>query len=282
MSIKRKILVLLSFTILVIGVVPVVKAQEIIHYVSTWGGTYSEYVGSVIVDNAGNVYVTGYTYSFGLGSSDFYLLKYNSTGSLTWQRTWGGGGFDGAAGIGIAPSGHVYVAGNTDGFGAGRTDVVLLEYDPDGNIVKQQTWGGTGVETLSDMAVAADGSVYLVGSTNSTGAGSFDQLVLKFDSTGNLVWQRTWGGVKRDFAIGAGVDPAGNIYVAGETNSTGGGSFDATLLKFDPAGTLLRQRAWGGAGIDFLWDVSVDASGQPTSREEQVHLEGNPMRYCSV
>ena len=112
-----------------------------------------------------------------------------------WAHTWGGASADSVSGIAVDPaSGAIYATGSTSSFGAGGVDVLLLKYDSSGSLVWSRTWGGPGNESGNSVAVDGLGNVYVVGSTDSFGAGWYDALILKFDRSGNLLWSRTWGG----------------------------------------------------------------------------------------
>ena len=106
--------------------------------------------------------------------------------------------------------------------------------------------------------------MYVTGSTSSYGSGqgftTSDIFLLKYGPSGEAHWSRTWGGLQNDYGTGVTVDSAGNVYVAGSTNSYGGQS-DFVLLKYDPSGNLLFQKVWGGAQNDFGTGVAVDAGG---------------------
>jgi uncharacterized delta-60 repeat protein len=227
----------------------------------TWGGTGNDYGFGVAVDGSGNIYVTGYTESFGAGNADVVLLKYSPSGGLLWQKTWGGTNSDEGWGVAVDSSGNIYVAGYTYSFGAGNYDVVLLKYDSAGGLVWQKTWGGGSGDFGWGVAVDGSGNIYVTGGTLSFGAGSYDVVLLKFDSSGGLVWQNTWGDTNEDSGRGVAVDGSGNIYVTGYTMSFGAGYMDVVLLKFDSGGTLQWQRTWGGISVDCGEGVAVDDSG---------------------
>ncbi len=125
----------------------------------------------------------------------------------------------------------------------------------------QKTWGGISSDAGFGVAVDASGNIYVTGRTYSFGVGLADVLLSKFDSSGSLLWQRTWGGRDTDVGLGVALDASGNIYVTGYTTSFGAGGFDVLLLKFDSTGALLFQRTWGGSSTDYGNGVAVDASG---------------------
>ncbi len=227
----------------------------------TWGASKADFGLSVAVDSTGAAYVTGSTSSFGAGGEDTFLLKFNSTGDLVWQRTWGGSKVDEAFAVAAYSSSNIYVAGSTASFGAGAKDALLLKFDSAGNLLWQRIWGGSANDTAHGLALDSSGNVYLTGFTNSWGAGSSDVFLLKFDPSGNLVWQKTWGGIDFDDGRGVAVDASGRVYVTGITTSFGAGRDDVLLLKFDASGRLTGQTTWGGIGTDDGLGIAVDSSG---------------------
>ena len=85
------------------------------------------------------------------------------------------------------------------------------------------------------VAVDSSDNVYLTGYTNSSGAGMYDMVLVKYDSSGELHWDTTWGGNNSDKGIGIAVDSSDNIYLAGFTHSFGEGATDMALVKFGKA-----------------------------------------------
>ena len=228
---------------------------------TTWGGnTLDNFALGISTDSSGNVYLTGSTASFGAGGLDVFLLKFNSTGNLQWQRTWGGTGSDEGFAVAVDSPNRIYVTGSTRSFGAGLRDVFLLQLNSTGGLQWQRTWGGSLNETGRGVAVDSSGNVYVTGSTDS-GSSIYNAFLLRFDSGGSLVWQRTWGGTTFDEGRGVAVDSSGNIYLTGITLSFGAGADDVFLLKFDPTGSLKGQKTWGGVNPDQGLGIAVDSSG---------------------
>lgn len=187
--------------------------------------------------------------------------------------TWGGPQNETAEGVAVAPDGSVYIAGVTDSFGAGRTDVFVLKLTSGNRLVWQRTWGGSSTDTATGVAAGPDGSAYVTGTTSSFGPGN-PAFLLRFAAGGALVWQRTWGGVNVDFANAVAVASDGSAYVVGQTVSFGSVR-DAFIVKFSAAGDLLWQRIWGGPTRDAASAVAVGPDGS-------VYVAGQSESFSAV
>jgi hypothetical protein len=232
----------------------------------TWGGSGDETTYGVDVDVIGNVYVGGFTNSFGAAGTDAFLLKYASDGTLLWQRMWGGPGDEDVSGIAVDGSGNVFVTGRTNsvGFSAGVYDVFVLKFDTDGALLWQEAWGGAVDDVPGTPATDMGGNVYIPCGTSSFGVspGSFDTAVLKLAPDGNVLWQKTWGGIGDDIAYGLSLDNSGNVWVTGIEDSFSVGAADVALLEYNSLdGTLLLQRTWGGVDYDYGWGITADNNG---------------------
>ncbi len=241
---------------MILSAVPPVQGGVV--FQTTWGGRNSDVAQSVAIDSSGNIYVTGYTSSFGIGTH-LFLLKFDQTGNLTWQRLWQGSQNDFGKGVAVDKSGNVYVVGYTSSFGAGGNDVLLLKFDPSGNLIWQRTWGGASEDLGQGIAIDSSGNIYLTGFTYSTPSAQPNAILLRFNSTGNLVWQRTWGRSSGNLGQGVAVDSGGNVYVTGSTLTSKTGNMDAFILKFTAGGALSWQETWNGTGSDSAgYGVAVD------------------------
>ena len=236
----------------------------------TWGGNNFDHAEGVAVAPDGKICTAGTTPSFSVsGDSDVLLLKYAPDGTLLLQQTYGtAGGFEDGNGVAIAPDGSIYVAGSAD-----NSKALLVKFDANGALLWQRTWGGTQGEIAFGVAVSGDGaSVYITGQTLSFGAGFLDAFVVKFDASGNLVWQRTWGGPINETGQAVAVAGDGSVYVAGDGNSFFGN--DAILLKFAADGTLIWERDWRGGT-----SLSDDSGGLgvATARDGSVYMAGRSL-----
>lgn len=242
-------------------------------WVHTWGGSDWDAGEAITVDASGNIYVAGYSYSFGAGNKDIVVLKYSLTGNLLWQKTWGSDDWDSCDAITADSSGNIYVTGSSYSFRTDNRDTVLLvlKYDTTGNLLWQKTWGGDNVDFGFGISADENENVYVTGWTESFGAGGRDVIILKYNSLGDLLWQKIWGGDDWDCGEAITVDASGNIYVTGYSSSFTGGSSDIVLLKYSAGGALLWQRTWGAD--DRTSGSSVTADGN-----RNVYVTG---RTCS-
>ena len=226
----------------------------------TLGGSSNEQGYDITLDSSGNVYITGSTSSQGVGNGDVLIAKYDTSGTLQWQRTLGGAGVDYGYGIAVDLSGNVYITGYTNSQGAGDQDVLIAKYDTSGTIQWQRVLGGASIDRGNNIAVDSSGNVYVSGWTQSQGAGDDDAFIAKYDTSGTLQWQRTLGGASGDYGWGIAVDSSGNVYVAGQTYSQGAGSSDAFIAKYNTSGTLQWQKVLGGANLDYGFGIALDSS----------------------
>lgn len=228
----------------------------------SYGGTGSYDTCYALREDAdGNLYLAGWTNSYGAGNIDFWVLKLDASGASLWQRAFGGTNNDFPYAMCLAPEGGVVVAGATASYGAGGNDVWVIQVDASGNRVWQKAYGGSGHDTAFAVDTTADGGYIVAGRTESFGAGSADFWVLKLDATGTLAWQRTYGGSALDWAFAIRQTADGGYLVAGQTLSFGAGAEDAWILKLDTAGAVEWQRAYGGTSLDYAYTVAPAADG---------------------
>ncbi|GAH13728.1 unnamed protein product, partial [marine sediment metagenome] len=94
----------------------------------TWGGIDNEAGSGVVVDSSDNIYITGFTDSFGVGFKDMVLVKYDSSGAQKYYSTWGGNNWNQGTGIAADSSDNIYIAGYTSNSTLGGNDIVLVKY----------------------------------------------------------------------------------------------------------------------------------------------------------
>jgi hypothetical protein len=152
------------------------------------------------------------------------------------------------------------VTGYTSSFGAGSYDLLLVNFDSLGNLLLTRTLGGTATDEGRSVIQASDGSIVVVGYTNSFGAGGNDLLLAKFTYWGTLLWARTLGGSGTDEGYSVVEVSGGGLVVAGYTNSFGAGEQDLLLAKFNSSGTHLWTKTLGRTEYDHRGYSVAEAS----------------------
>ena len=231
------------------------------NWASTYGGTASDTLRYAQQTTDGGYIVAGYTESFGSGSNDAWILKLDEDGNVTWQKTYGGTAYDYATSSQQTTDGGYIVAGGTESFGSGSNDIWLLKLDGSGNVTWQKTYGGTALDVLYLVQQTTDGGYIAAGYTASFGSGSNDIWLLKLDGSGNVTWQKTYGGTASDYATSVQQTTDGGYIVAGGTRSFGAGDNDAWLLKLDGSGNVTWEKTYGGTGYDAATSVQQTTDG---------------------
>ena len=222
-----------------------------------WNGTTIRGLGrpDVAVSVDGSVYVTGVTADNG---NDAVLLKFDTSGTLLWERTWGGTSSDESLAVATASDGSAYIAGTATSFAPSSSGLFVVKFDSAGNLVWQTISDGAAGNAV---AVAPDGSVYAAGTTpRPDQIGNFDILVLKITSDGSLVWQRTYSaGDVVDPRGRMATAPDGSIVLAGAIQAPKQGFVDiaALIVKFSPDGGLLFDKQFAGPSGETAEGVAV-------------------------
>jgi len=208
----------------------------------TFGGTEVDEAHALCAASDGGYVVVGDTWSYGAGGADVLMLKIDANGNQVWQKTFGGSADERGNAVAPTADGGYIIAGRTFSFGAGLLDMYLVKTDATGNLVWQDTFGGTASDEACGVAQTADGGYIVAGFTDSYGAGNFDAFLVKVDASGDMLWQKTCGGAQDDGANCLTADADGGFILAGWTNSFGNGGDDLYLLRTDSLGNLLNDR----------------------------------------
>jgi uncharacterized delta-60 repeat protein len=227
----------------------------------TYGGSSYDVAYSIQQTSDGGYIVAGETYSFGVGGSDFYIIKLDAYGNKIWEKTYGGSSDDYAYSIQQTSDGGYIVAGDTSSFGAGYYDFYIIKLDAYGNKIWEKTYGGSSDDWASSIQQTRDGGYIVAGGTSSFGAGYYDFYIIKLDASGNKVWEKTYGGSSEDYARSIQQTSDGGYIVAGDTESFGAGYYDFYIIKLDAYGNKIWEKTYGGSDRDYAYSIQQTSDG---------------------
>jgi hypothetical protein len=237
------------------------RAQPSLEWTKYYGGSGGDNGYSVQQTCDGGYIIAGYTDSYGEGGLDFYLVKANSNGDMLWNKTYGGPGMDFGMSVHLTTDGGYIVSGFTDSFGAGSRDVYLVKTDSNGDLLWNKTYGGINIDVGRFVDETSDGCYIIAGYTYSFGEGDRDFYLVKTDSNGDMLWNKTYGGPDRDFATSVQETTDGGYIITGLTKSYGAGGDDVYLIKTDSDGNMTWNNTYGGSDYDGGYSVSQTADG---------------------
>jgi hypothetical protein len=253
-------------------------------------------------DSLLNIYIGGYftgSCIFGSnikvsnGSSDAFIAKYNSNGNLEWIKTWGADSGERIYDLELNNLNEIVVLGtfsNTVNFdgnvltSSGGSDIFLAKLNTNGIIIWIQKAGGIGTDVGTALSIDSKQNLIITGYYNRTAFfgnysittnGNFsDIFIAKYDSSGNIKWLKTAGGVNFDLSFDSAISTNGNVYLIGYfSNSTTFDSFSKTspggdnlfVAKFDTLQKMfisLNTVNSGGSGqYVFGQSISIDKQG---------------------
>jgi len=224
-------------------------------WVATYNGpgNYNDSAKAVAVDDSGNVYVTGYSYSGADTYEDYATIKYNSSGRQLWVARYSGpsgpphSAYDVANAVAVDALGYVYVTGYSDG-GDTSYDYATLKYDPDGKEMWEARYNGIGnkYDYAHAMALDSSGSVYVTGYSDNSNSRQ-DYVTIKYNSSGDRLWVATYNGPANDNdrASSILVDSSDNVYVTGHSHDWDT-SLDYATIMYDLAGKELWVATYDG------------------------------------
>jgi uncharacterized delta-60 repeat protein len=215
---------------------------------------------ALAVDDAGNVYVTGYSAGSGTGY-DYATVKYDPNGTQLWVARYNGpgNGTDVANAIAVDSDGNVYVTGYSYGGTTTTNDYATIKYSANGARlwVARYNGPGNGVDIPYALGLDAQHNVYVTGRSFGSGTAS-DFATIKYASTnGSQLWLARYNGPGNgtDFAFDLKLDNAANVYVGGYSYGGASNSFDYAVVKYSPTGSQRWAARYNGPGSGF--DVTI-------------------------
>jgi hypothetical protein len=235
--------------------------------------------------NAGAVYACG---TRGWPTTDIWLVKYTSSGTLSWSRTWSGpGGLDDVPrGMEADARGNVYVCGSTART-SDAADSVLLKYDAAGTLKWATIYDPEGLDDAAEaIGLDAAGDAYVAGWSSKPAASSAVYTAKFAASDGARQWTSWYDGPGDEHAAGVAVTGAGACYVVGDS-AADGGRRDALLVRTSASGGQAWVRTWNGPrnGNDEWATVALAPAGDVIVAGTEDYSHGGDMvaaRYSSA
>lgn len=225
----------------------------------TWGSGADDTCNEIVIDSADNIYITGYTYNISdPNDSDIVLIKYDSLGNLQWNYTWGGNSYDYAIDIKLDFSDNIYLTGeyvNPSG-----SDIFLLKYNNLGEYQWNRTWDKSAHDVGTGIVFDSLNNVYVSGYALAGSYPNYDMVFIKYNDTGTMLWNRTWGKNYLDIILSIAIDSEDNLYLTGVVNYSTAKIEDFCLMQFNIDGEQQFNHTWGGPKMDHLYAIIIDSS----------------------
>lgn len=210
----------------------VVGAAATTYWLNSFTTSSPTQIGSMGVDSSGNVYMMQ-------GDSGLcFVAKYNSAGTIQWQKYIDNGGTPvDFTGMAVSAAGNVYL--NTSGNIVKLTTAGAISWQ------KLSTGAGVYINSGSPITLDASENVYIAYQDAFT-----QPCVMKLTSAGAITWQRAISASSLPASPqGVAVDSSGNVYVQFDLDGgLSGGVIDAYIAKFNSTGTIQWQRTAAGSG----------------------------------
>ncbi len=214
------------------------------------------------------------------GVGEFWGTKLDANGNLMWRRYFGGTNNDRSFGVVEANDGGLVMVGASESNdfdisnSKGSYDFWVVKVSSSGELIWERSFGGTGIDKGYAIVKTQDNSYAITGNTFSADTdisknnGESDVWLIKISDTGNLMWEKTFGGTAFDAARGLGTTLEGGFVIAGNAKSSNGnvsqnnGENDLWILKTDPEGNAIFEMSFGGSELDFGFDAIEDNEGR--------------------
>ena len=224
---------------------------------------------------------------------DVWVIKLNNNGDLVWSRYFGGSFTDTPFGVIETNDNNYIIAASSDSEdfnisnNKGTYDFWLFKVSSNGDLVWEQSFGGSEIDEPRGITSTDDGNFIVVGDTRSTDKdvssnnGGADLWMIKITTEGNLLWEKTLGGSSFDVARSISKTQDGGFVISGNSRSLDEGFInkgqnDGWVLKVDNNGSLLWQQFIGGTENELLFDAielankHVVAVGESSSSDADI------------
>jgi hypothetical protein len=189
----------------------------------------------------GGYIITGYTIGGCYETHDVWLIKTDGNGNRVWDKTFDGINWDGGYSIQQTIDGGYIITGYTESFGVpiNHLDIWLIKTDSNGKMIWNSIFGRSGADMGYSVHQTNDSGYIIVGYTESFGTDNKNVWLVKTDSNGKMIWNKTYGGTFTDMGNSVHQTNDGGYIIIGQTDSFGYGErykSDFWLIKTDENG----------------------------------------------
>jgi hypothetical protein len=238
-----------------------------------WTGRWLDDPFGLVLDELGNVYITGIACDTAFSNCVYITIKYFSNGITAWTSKYNDGFW--AHNIAVDFVGNVYVTGEDDDI-----NFATVKYDKSGNQLWARTYSGPGdCENIALALVVDDNqNVYVTGYSRKSWYIPYNcnYTTIKYDHSGNQVWLKTYGTLDSDDEPRAMAgDRFGNVYVTGVTgfSQNNGTTDNCGTIKYDSSGNQIWVQLYDG-----LEGLSDEAKAIAVDDSDNVYVGGYSYR----
>ncbi len=214
----------------------------------TWGGDLGEAGWSIHEEKDGNLVVAGFTQSFGAGGFDCFFLRTEPSGKPIEVQTFGGKEDDRCWALRPLQQGGYVLVGETGDIETERRNAFILRLEESGSLRWKRSFGTEGDDRLFSVAETKNGDLLALGQTYGEGAGDRDVYLMKINSSGKLLWSRTYGGPESDVGHSISRLKDDGFLITGYTSSFSEVGDDPFLHRLDSQGERLLSKVFSLPG----------------------------------
>lgn len=231
-------------------------------FTKIYGGKQDEHAMSVIQSRDGNYVMAGFTFSYGKGKSDVWVMKVDRYGEEIWRRFLGTQDFDWVNAMVETRDGNYVIAGYTRNSNAGQSDAWIFQLNQFGEGMWSKTYGGVFDEEAKSITQTADGGFAVTGFTYSNSKGESDVWLLRLNAVGEQLWEETYGGQGVEMGYSIVETRDSGFLIGGYQSYDTVNRADMLLIKVDRKGKGLWRRALRSPGNDIAEVVQETPQGE--------------------
>lgn len=226
--------------------IPAQETKEI-SWSRTFGGSGEDVGCDLVVCQSGGFAIGGYTYSFGAGMNDAWLIRVDAQGNLLWNQTYGKEYGESVFGLIECQDGGFALVGTTATYDIDHIDMWLVRTDSEGSLLWNQSYGGAKAEEGHSLVECSAGGFVLAGNTKGFGADTQDMWLVRITENGTLLWQRTFDGLGSwDYCFRVLECSAGGFIMIGYSIAGNNADYGVFLVRTDASGNKIWSKIFSG------------------------------------